>query len=60
VCEQERLRHSAMTAGKQLKRMVPLRAKALSSTGNRPAGGPETPPPAKANSGGGAGDQDGR
>ena len=35
VCEQARLRESALTAGEQLKRMAPSRAKALSSSGPR-------------------------
>ena len=33
ACEQERLRYSALTAGKQLKRLAPLRAKTTPSRG---------------------------
>jgi hypothetical protein len=36
VCEKERLRNSALTAGKQLKRLAPLRAKTTSSRAHRP------------------------
>jgi hypothetical protein len=35
VCEQERLRDAALTAGKQLKRLAPLRAKTTPSRGHR-------------------------
>jgi hypothetical protein len=36
LCEQKRLRNSALTAGKQLKRLAPLRAKTTSSRAHRP------------------------
>jgi hypothetical protein len=35
VCEQERLRNSALTAGKQLKRLAPLHVKTTPSRGHR-------------------------